>query len=134
MRILHTSDWHLDHVLHDHRREEEHAAFLCWLTETLLEQQAADEDLGEPKEKGSDDDDGEDGPSGSSWVMAEDLDGPGAEERAAAERAARAQLGDDDATASACEKATSKIFSIPGAVPSTLRPSGFAGSNSDLDV
>ena len=34
--------------------------------------------------EGSDDDDGEDGPGGSSWVMAEDLDGPGAEERAAA--------------------------------------------------
>ena len=35
--------------------------------------------------EGSDDDgDDGDGPGGSSWVMAEDLDGPGAEERAAA--------------------------------------------------
>ena len=35
--------------------------------------------------EGSDDDGDEDGgPGGSSWVMAEDLDGPGAEERAAA--------------------------------------------------
>ena len=34
--------------------------------------------------EGSDDDGEDGGPGGSSWVMAEDLDGPGAEERAAA--------------------------------------------------
>lgn len=35
MRILHTSDWHLGHHLHDHAREFEHARFLEWLTLTL---------------------------------------------------------------------------------------------------
>lgn len=35
MRILHTSDWHLGHSLQDHTREYEHAAFLCWLLDTL---------------------------------------------------------------------------------------------------
>ncbi len=35
MRILHTSDWHLDHTLHERRRTEEFSAFLNWLAETL---------------------------------------------------------------------------------------------------
>lgn len=35
MRLLHTSDWHLGHTLHDHRRDAEHAAFLDWLVETV---------------------------------------------------------------------------------------------------
>jgi len=33
MRILHTSDWHLGHVLHQMSRDVEHAAFLDWLVE-----------------------------------------------------------------------------------------------------
>lgn len=36
MRILHTSDWHLGVSLRDHPREAEHAAFLDWLTETVV--------------------------------------------------------------------------------------------------
>jgi exonuclease SbcD len=35
MKILHTSDWHLGHSLHDHSREAEHQAFLAWLLDTL---------------------------------------------------------------------------------------------------
>lgn len=35
MRIIHTSDWHLGHTLHDQSREAEHAAFLEWLLERL---------------------------------------------------------------------------------------------------
>jgi exonuclease SbcD len=35
MRLLHTSDWHLGHTLHEASREEEHAAFLAWLLDTL---------------------------------------------------------------------------------------------------
>lgn len=35
MRILHTSDWHLGHVLHDIDRSAEHAAFLAWLLDQL---------------------------------------------------------------------------------------------------
>ncbi|MDP2312439.1 MAG: exonuclease SbcCD subunit D C-terminal domain-containing protein [Pseudomonadota bacterium] len=31
LTLLHTSDWHLGHTLHDHSRAEEHAAFLDWL-------------------------------------------------------------------------------------------------------
>jgi exonuclease SbcD len=31
MRIVHTSDWHLGHTLHDLSRRYEHAAFLDWL-------------------------------------------------------------------------------------------------------
>lgn len=37
MRILHTSDWHLGQTLHDLPREEEHAAFLAWLIERIVE-------------------------------------------------------------------------------------------------
>lgn len=39
MKVLHTSDWHLGHVLHDVPREDEHAAFLAWLLDTLVERE-----------------------------------------------------------------------------------------------
>ena len=35
MRVLHTSDWHLGHLLHDLPRDREHAAFLDWLCDTI---------------------------------------------------------------------------------------------------
>lgn len=35
LRILHTSDWHLGHRLHDTPRVEEHAGFLRWLLQLL---------------------------------------------------------------------------------------------------
>ncbi len=35
MRILHTADWHLGHILHSISREREHAAFLDWLLDTI---------------------------------------------------------------------------------------------------
>lgn len=35
MRILHTSDWHLGHTLHEHHRRHEHQHFLGWLLDTL---------------------------------------------------------------------------------------------------
>lgn len=38
MRLLHTSDWHLGHTLHDVPRDFEHEAFLGWLLETIGEQ------------------------------------------------------------------------------------------------
>lgn len=41
MKIIHTSDWHLGHMLHDHGREAEHRAFLGWLLDTL-ESEAVD--------------------------------------------------------------------------------------------
>ncbi len=37
MIILHTSDWHLGHHLHDHPRDWEHARFLAWLADQLDE-------------------------------------------------------------------------------------------------
>lgn len=37
LRILHTSDWHLGHTLHDLGREQEHAAFLNFLLEVIRE-------------------------------------------------------------------------------------------------
>ncbi len=37
LKILHTSDWHLGHSLHDLPRDSEHAAFLNWLLEQLVE-------------------------------------------------------------------------------------------------
>lgn len=40
MRILHTSDWHLGHTLHDQSREYEHELFLAWLLERLGEERA----------------------------------------------------------------------------------------------
>jgi exonuclease SbcD len=39
LRILHTSDWHLGHTLHDLPRDHEHARFLDWLLETLAAEQ-----------------------------------------------------------------------------------------------
>ncbi|HWN66943.1 MAG TPA: exonuclease SbcCD subunit D C-terminal domain-containing protein [Haliangium sp.] len=36
MRLLHTSDWHLGHTLHDVPRDHEHERFLSWLVETLV--------------------------------------------------------------------------------------------------
>src|SRR5690349_5973720 len=41
MRVLHTSDWHLGHLLHGVVREREHAAFLAWLVE-VIEREAID--------------------------------------------------------------------------------------------
>lgn len=35
MKLLHTSDWHLGHTLHDADREVEHADFLAWLLDTI---------------------------------------------------------------------------------------------------
>ncbi len=40
MRVLHTSDWHLGHRLHDQDRNEEHAQFLEWLLGTIETQRA----------------------------------------------------------------------------------------------
>ena len=37
MRILHTSDWHLGNVLHDHHRVDEEVKFLEWLHEKIIE-------------------------------------------------------------------------------------------------
>lgn len=37
MRLLHTADWHLGHALHRFRRASEHAAFLEWLVERLVD-------------------------------------------------------------------------------------------------
>ncbi|HZN40533.1 MAG TPA: exonuclease SbcCD subunit D C-terminal domain-containing protein [Planctomycetota bacterium] len=39
MRILHTADWHLGHTLRDHAREAEHAHFLRWLVQTVVERE-----------------------------------------------------------------------------------------------
>ncbi len=39
MRLLHTSDWHLGHVLHGMSREREHREFLSWLLRVLEEEQ-----------------------------------------------------------------------------------------------
>lgn len=41
MRIVHTADWHLGHVLYDRDREAEHRAFLDWLLD-LLERESVD--------------------------------------------------------------------------------------------
>jgi exonuclease SbcD len=40
MRILHTSDWHLGHALHDVARDHEHRAFLSWLAGAAEAEQA----------------------------------------------------------------------------------------------
>jgi exonuclease SbcD len=37
MKILHTSDWHLGHTLHDRDREFEHRSFLDWLIQRICE-------------------------------------------------------------------------------------------------
>ncbi|MDO4551687.1 MAG: exonuclease SbcCD subunit D C-terminal domain-containing protein [Planctomycetia bacterium] len=39
MKILHTSDWHLDHTLYNQRRGEEFSAFFNWLTEVICQQE-----------------------------------------------------------------------------------------------
>ena len=39
MRIIHTSDWHLGHQLHQVHREYEHDRFLSWLLTALVEKQ-----------------------------------------------------------------------------------------------
>lgn len=39
MKLLHTSDWHLGHTLHDLSRRYEHAAFLSWLLDRLADEQ-----------------------------------------------------------------------------------------------
>ena len=36
IRILHTSDWHLGHALHDLPRDYEHGQFLAWLLDALV--------------------------------------------------------------------------------------------------
>ena len=35
MRLLHTSDWHLGHTLHEHDRVHEFKSFMAWLLDTL---------------------------------------------------------------------------------------------------
>ena len=40
MKIIHTSDWHLDHSLYHRRRTEEFSAFLAWMLQTLAENNA----------------------------------------------------------------------------------------------
>jgi exonuclease SbcD len=40
LTLIHTSDWHLGHVLYNHEREAEHDAFLAWLLTQLDEQDA----------------------------------------------------------------------------------------------
>ena len=40
MRLLHTSDWHLGHTLHDQSREYEHECFLNWLLALIGEERA----------------------------------------------------------------------------------------------
>lgn len=39
LKIIHTADWHLGQTFFGYDREEEHDAFLSWLTDTLAEQQ-----------------------------------------------------------------------------------------------
>ncbi len=39
MKILHTSDWHLGHLLFQQRRDDEHRSFLEWLLELIREEQ-----------------------------------------------------------------------------------------------
>jgi DNA repair protein SbcD/Mre11 len=39
LRVLHTSDWHLGHTLHDVSREYEHQCFFSWLLDTLDQEQ-----------------------------------------------------------------------------------------------
>ena len=39
LRILHTSDWHLGHTLHDLDRQHEHDHFLSWLIDVLGKEQ-----------------------------------------------------------------------------------------------
>ncbi len=39
MKILHTSDWHLGHRLHEHSQQQEQEMFLNWMIETINTQQ-----------------------------------------------------------------------------------------------
>ena len=39
IRILHTADWHLGHTLLGHGRDHEHASFLAWLLDRIVEQE-----------------------------------------------------------------------------------------------
>jgi len=39
MRIIHTSDWHLGHTLHDVGREFEHRSFLQWLVDQIRDRE-----------------------------------------------------------------------------------------------
>src|SRR5687767_14166010 len=41
MRLLHTSDWHLGHLIHGVTRDREHRAFLAWLVE-VIDREAVD--------------------------------------------------------------------------------------------
>ena len=38
MKIIHTSDWHLGHILYEHDRTAEHAAFLSQLRDIVAEE------------------------------------------------------------------------------------------------
>ena len=40
MKILHTSDWHLGHRLHEHSQQEEQELFLEWITNVITEREA----------------------------------------------------------------------------------------------
>lgn len=40
MRLIHTSDWHLGHSLHELSRRHEHLAFFDWLLDTIEEENA----------------------------------------------------------------------------------------------
>lgn len=40
VRIVHTSDWHLGHTLHEVDRAPEHEAFVAWLLDTLADEAA----------------------------------------------------------------------------------------------
>ena len=37
MRVLHTSDWHIGHQFHNRKRDDEFAAFLNWILNTVKE-------------------------------------------------------------------------------------------------
>ncbi len=39
MKLLHTSDWHIGRTLYDKRRHDEHAAFLAWLLQVIINEQ-----------------------------------------------------------------------------------------------
>ena len=41
LKVIHTADWHLGQTFFGYDREEEHDAFLSWLTDTLTEQHTA---------------------------------------------------------------------------------------------
>ncbi len=40
LRLVHTSDWHLGHTLHDRERDQEHHAFLEWLVHRAVAERA----------------------------------------------------------------------------------------------